>query len=785
MTLEALHERLDGLQWLRGQYIVLPNVTDGGHYTLMRSKFQAHYRKMPCVGGYLDKPVAKTGAGNRGIFAGKNPAYGNKRIAVVQTSDARHFDKLGANASWIKWAEPTAEALRQACLAEESRIVHEAPGLPSVHITRLEVSNSKFLGPVALELNPQYNAFIGGRGTGKSSALEYLRWALCDQPPGPADDGDGSVDLAARRRRLIEGTLAPHHADVEAHFSVNGIAHYVRRDATTNQLELKIGDGKLAPAGEGEVRALLPIQAYSQRQLSDVGVQLDELTRFVTAPIRDQLDDIDTKTADLADAIRENFAALQRSRNLRRQHSRDLLALKSLDQQAKKLRAGIGGLSSEDQQTITAKSGYDAGEALVQNAARRTAQGLDELDAVAATLKQLSGGLTKPTKGMPEQDTLAQIDARAREMLADAEQAVRAARQALADATNPGTDYGAAAAAWQKSRSGFQKAYEKAVAKSDAHRDRLDELAALETRQRALQDVIDKQAQEIELAGDPSARHDELRSAWRALRQQRTDRLQAQCVGLTELSEGLIQATISRGAGTGAQQERFKAELQGTNVRSNKVEKFLAAVAAADDPLAAWHAALDELEQRILTVDAGGQTSGTPTTALGSFTGPELDKIARKLTPESALELSLMSLGDHPVFRYCAKEGKDIAFHDASAGQQATALLRVLLNQAGPPLLIDQPEDDLDSQVIQEVVELIWQAKVKRQLIFSSHNANLVVNGDAELVACFNYRTVGDHSSGHIDLEGAIDVPKVRDRITTVMEGGEKAFKLRKAKYGF
>lgn len=144
-----------------------------------------------------------------------------------------------------------------------------------------------------------------------------------------------------------------------------------------------------------------------------------------------------------------------------------------------------------------------------------------------------------------------------------------------------------------------------------------------------------------------------------------------------------------------------------------------------------------------------------------------------------------MSLGDHPVFRYCAKEGKDIAFHDASAGQQATALLRVLLNQAGPPLLIDQPEDDLDSQVIQEVVELIWQAKVKRQLIFSSHNANLVVNGDAELVACFNYRTVGDHSSGHIDLEGAIDVPKVRDRITTVMEGGEKAFKLRKAKYGF
>ena len=750
----------------------------------MRSKFQAHYRKMPCVGGYLDKPVAKTGAGNADIFAGKNPAYGNKRIAVVQTSDARSFDKLGTNASWIKWAEPTAEALRQACLAEESRIVHEAPGVPSVHVTRLEVSNSKFLGPVMLELNPQYNAFIGGRGTGKSSALEYLRWALCDQPPGPAEDG--SVDLAARRRRLIEGTLAPHHAHVEVHFSLNGIAHYVRRDATTNQLELKIGSGKLTPASEAEVRALLPIQAYSQRQLSDVGVQLDELTRFVTAPIRDQLDNIDTKTADLADAIRENFAALQRSRNLRRQHSRDLLALKSLDQQAKQLRAGIGGLSSEDQQTIKAKSGYDDGDALVQNAARRTAQGLDELDAVASTLGRLSSGVTRPANGLPEHDTLTQIDARAREMLADAEQAVRAARQALAAATKPDTDYGAAAAAWQKSLIAFQKAYETAMAKSDAHRDRLDELAALEARQHTLQGVIDKQAQEIELTGDPAVRHDELRKDWRALRQQRTDCLQAQCAALTELSNGLIQATISRGAGTGAQQERFKAELQGTSVRSSKIENFLNAVAAAEDPLLGWHAALDELEQRVLNAaDAGGQANSTPATALGQFTAAELDKIARKLTPEAVLELSLMSLDDHPVFRYCAREGKDIAFHDASAGQQATALLRSLLNQAGPPLLIDQPEDDLDSQVIQEIVELIWQAKVKRQLIFSSHNANLVVNGDAELIACFNYRTVGDHSSGHIDLEGAIDIPKVRDRITGVMEGGEKAFNLRKAKYGF
>jgi type III restriction enzyme len=112
-------------------------------------------------------------------------------------------------------------------------------------------------------------------------------------------------------------------------------------------------------------------------------------------------------------------------------------------------------------------------------------------------------------------------------------------------------------------------------------------------------------------------------------------------------------------------------------------------------------------------------------------------------------------------------------------------LLNVLLRQPGPPLVIDQPEDDLDNEVILEVAEQLWEAKANRQLIFASHNANLVVNGDADLVVCCEYRVAGDHSGGRIAHEGAIDVQSVREVITRVMEGGAKAFKLRSAKYGF
>lgn len=87
--------------------------------------------------------------------------------------------------------------------------------------------------------------------------------------------------------------------------------------------------------------------------------------------------------------------------------------------------------------------------------------------------------------------------------------------------------------------------------------------------------------------------------------------------------------------------------------------------------------------------------------------------------------------------------------------------------------------------MVSEIAELIWRAKKKRQLIFASHNANIVVNGDAELVICCDYRASGDQTKGGVKREGAIDINDIRTEITKVMEGGEKAFKLRKEKYGF
>ena len=99
------------------------------------------------------------------------------------------------------------------------------------------------------------------------------------------------------------------------------------------------------------------------------------------------------------------------------------------------------------------------------------------------------------------------------------------------------------------------------------------------------------------------------------------------------------------------------------------------------------------------------------------------------------------------------------------------------MNQQGGPLIIDQPEEDLDNRIISEIVDMVRRAKSDRQIIFATHNANMVVNGDAELVVSL--------AGGKPLTAGAIDVNEVRNSITEIMEGGKDAFELRRQKYNF
>jgi hypothetical protein len=123
-----------------------------------------------------------------------------------------------------------------------------------------------------------------------------------------------------------------------------------------------------------------------------------------------------------------------------------------------------------------------------------------------------------------------------------------------------------------------------------------------------------------------------------------------------------------------------------------------------------------------------------------------------------------------------------------STGQKATAVLLLLLLESEAPLVVDQPEDDLDNRFITEgVVPIMRQEKRRRQFVFSTHNANIPVLGDADLILGLAASGEGGEGQARIATEhmGSIDSRPVRELVEEILEGGKDAFEMRRSKYGF
>ena len=113
-----------------------------------------------------------------------------------------------------------------------------------------------------------------------------------------------------------------------------------------------------------------------------------------------------------------------------------------------------------------------------------------------------------------------------------------------------------------------------------------------------------------------------------------------------------------------------------------------------------------------------------------------------------------------------------------STGQKCTAILPILLFDSANPLLVDQPEDNLDNRYVYEcIVESVKKVKAKRQLIFVTHNPNIPVLGDAELVIVMQ----SDGSQGGVRKSGNVD--NCKREIVDLLEGGADAFRLRGERY--
>jgi len=140
--------------------------------------------------------------------------------------------------------------------------------------------------------------------------------------------------------------------------------------------------------------------------------------------------------------------------------------------------------------------------------------------------------------------------------------------------------------------------------------------------------------------------------------------------------------------------------------------------------------------------------------------------------PEDALQVQYSRRGDGTDFQPITQ---------ASAGQRAAAMLASLLAHGEESLVLDQPEDDLDNYLIYDlVVRQIRENKLRRQIIVVTHNPNIVVNGDAEMLHAL------DFASGRcrIAQSGSLQGKAMCEEVCRVMEGGREAFERRYRRLG-
>lgn len=709
---------------------------------------------------------------------------------IVECSDPQRYEAIGSRFTWLKMEEPDVEGIRLALLDPESRLRRMADGPPGRNyprIERLHVASTDFFENIEVSFNPCLTTLIGGRGTGKSTAIEYLRYALDRARSSDLRDDEDRTGrtrtqsvLAAKKERdfgQTRGTLLPKY-ELTADVVVAERRYRIRR--SVDGLEVIQGwDQPSAQAAPIEVRSLLAPRILSQRQIAriarDPASQRSELDALVDSM---HLREIEDRRRSLS----ESLAQLQETRQ------------RLLDQRAKAPSIRTERQTVRDQ--IEFLEGGDRREILARFAAfERERRWLEDLQGhIDAIASKLAGeaeevgdddfGPGTPPDSTPTAAWLHSVADRlatAHRSLATALQAQIASLQALASDLR------------QEQAKEWESHYEKARTEYEALRHdlaerRVDFAQHEKLLQRRAQ--LEREITTLEKSGQELAENArKLRETRLQLVETHEARLAArrqQAQSLEEMDADVrleVRSFRDRDdfesrrdqwfGGAGLYERDWTVLCDHVFARSGEVPDRIAALTEAIRADLAATAkvggALEPSESQVIALVGQSLTRNF----LNALTRPErirLNEIERFL-PEDLVEA-----------RVRAADGSFKTIETGSVGEKSTAILSLLLSAGDQPIIIDQPEDDLDNQYVYNiVVSLLRRRKFSRQVIIATHNANIPVNGDAELIVALG----AESRSGVVLREGSIDRPEVKELVSKIMEGSAEAFRLRSERYGY
>jgi len=775
---------LDELDGLRGRYIVLPNVSQGNSHTVLTDGAHADFRRMPYVGGYLDcgQTIKTLGTKNQRRLSGEDKNWSVREIYPLPTSDSRSSDyaTLGQNNAWVKLAAPTAEAIRQAFLGHRSRISIEEPKLPSLVIASIEVEGSAILQHTALPLSPELNAVIGGRGSGKSSFLEYISFGLgrsCYDVPRDHYSGTQRLhDLANDTLVTKSGRVTLTIVQDRATFKI------IRSQATAYQPQITYPNGSTQTITVKELRALFPAVVYSQGELAEIGkqagqrTQLSDLLQFVNPDYKREDDrlaaDIESAKSKIKAAIQalaENWAQQSRLRKLTT--TRD-----SVRQRVEALEKTLPTLSEDDQAIVSRFDKANDFESKRLLASKHANQIVDDLDSSASELLN-QRDLTGDVEG---------ADAIRQHYLALYKSFAGGIEKLLKELREKRAVLATAEAEWATVFKEARTARDRVLEKLGAHKTATSQIIKLREEITDLTNQIGTLEAKLKADGDPASGLTQALANLRQIHDRRAERTQQWASEIEKLSSGKIKAAVDIAGDTSDIKDAV--DLIAAKTGSQEATRLR----ALEEALASgsvWDV-LDRLRTDCLSLlywRQMGAASGEQQPACAELLKilGDTERIRAALTErmDTSRVEAIAAAVPRPEIALSYCDGmREISFEKASEGQRAAALLFMLLEQPGGPLIIDQPEGDLDNRIIADLTDRLHTAKQNRQLIFASHNANIVVNGSSELVGHLDVKDTGERQ---FECSGAIDAPLICKVITSTMEGGEKAFKDRQNKYGY
>lgn len=689
------------------------------------------------------------------ILSNKNAEYRRmRRMALVNSKDVRKPDDLDHARcfSWVKMTEPTLEALKLACRDPESRVrlSHEVNPTYYSRIDRIVVRRG-YLEDLELDLSPNLNAVVGGRGTGKSTLIEALRYALELAP--------SSKDAQRTHAGVIDANFAKEKAGIEitlTSFQQNSEQYVVSRYH---------GEPAKVLDEQGKVLQLLPrdvlprVEVYGQNELLAI-VQSDQakanlLGRFlpddasvkqelagIQASLRKNREEIDTleaKVAEIADKLLQVPALHDREKSFQKL---------GLDAELKQVKA-----REAQRAYVTAIN-----EALesIEVSAEEFKAALEDIDEPALPSDAPAGAL----------DAFTAVIAEARKA------ALKAATDAQAALEKARDKYDKAKTVFDQQISAGEQDFNVAVNKLPALKGK--SVAQLANEYKKVSGELAK----LQPLGAQKTTHE---AKLLTLNKDRANLLQklakARNGRWTDLSKA-VKALNKRLDGQlriDFEPERVRAPLKDFLLGCGLdgiAEKRLAWIDDADSVSVAElvnliHQGSDAL---LATFKKAGMQKQVAD-ALSDLPAATVRRLEELELPER-MELLLNVSREAENYREVGR---------LSTGQQCTAILHLLLLDNPDPLIIDQPEDNLDNAFIAEhIVNELRTSKTKRQYIFATHNANIPVFGDAEWIGVLQE----EDGRSKLLASGSIDAPTVKELAANILEGGREAFTRRREKYG-